>query len=88
MDKNLSVKDILGEWEGETPTGLVRRIRDAWDVPLRQLSDKMVITFLNQKIAPTYVILETERRLKNEVRDGSELFDLQLKEAFEKYRPN
>ncbi len=84
MNKNLSVKDIDGEWSGEAITGLMKRCRSAWETPLKDLTDIMVVTFLNQKIATNYMLKEAERRLKGEIRDDSELFDGQLKEAFQK----
>ena len=83
MDKNLSVKDIEGEWAGETPTGLIRRCKESWDTPLMELSDLMVATYLNQKIATSHMTLEAERRLKNFVPDDTELFDGQLLESLE-----
>ena len=81
MDKNLSVRDIEGKWIGDAPTGLIQRCKESWDTPLRELSDLMVATYLNQKIATGYMIQEAERRLSDFEPDDTEMFDGQLKEA-------
>ncbi len=84
MNKQISVKDIEGVWSGDAITGLMQHCKDAWEIPLIELEDIMVVTFLNQKIALSHMILEAERRLKDEKPDDSELYDDQLKEAYER----
>ena len=83
MDKNLSVKDIEGNWTGDAPTGLIQRCKESWSTPLIELSDLMVSTYLNQKIATGYMIKEAERRLNNFEPDDTELFDGQLQESLD-----
>ncbi len=41
----------------------------------------MVATYLNQKLATSYMIKEADRRLKDFEPDDTELFDGQLKES-------
>jgi hypothetical protein len=62
-------------------TTLQQRCQDAWDTPFNELSDLMVATFLNQRIAVPQVLAEALRRLISEPRDGTDYFDGQLAEA-------
>lgn len=71
----------MGPWKGEASTSLQKRCRDAWDTPLNELSDLMVTTFLNQRIAAPQMLAEALRRLSSEPRDDTEFFDGQLAEA-------
>ena len=81
METKLSVRTIIGPWQGDAPTGLMQRCRDSWDISLSDLSDLMVATFLNQQIAEVEMRGEAEFRLKHKDRDDTEYFDGQLLEA-------
>jgi hypothetical protein len=81
MNREISVEKIVGRWTGSTDTGLMQRCREAWHMPLKELSDLMVATLLNQKIAVPRILIEAEYRLANTDRDDSELFENQLQEA-------
>lgn len=59
---------------------------DYWEVPLGDLPDLMVATFLDQKIAKSKMCEEAEFRMKNKERDDTEYFDGQLSEALVKAR--
>jgi len=74
-----SARDIEGPWEDpEFESGLIRRCKKAWDIPIDKLSDEMLATFLRQKIALDAVIEEAQRRVENQNYDGSELHDGEL----------
>jgi hypothetical protein len=81
MDKPITAASLLGPWSGEAPTGLTQRCRDAWDVPLHELSDLMVATFLNQRVAVPEMLEEARRRLKCQECDDTEFYDGQLLDA-------
>lgn len=81
MEESITVASILGPWSGEAPTGLTQRCRDAWDVPLHELSDRMVATFINQRVAVSEILEEARRRLKHQEPDDTESYDGQLIEA-------
>lgn len=81
MVQPTTVTNIVGPWKGEAPTTLLQHCRDAWDTPLKELSDIMVATFLNQRIAFPQMLAEAKRRLDSEPRDDAEYFDNQLAEA-------
>lgn len=76
-----TVASIIDPWEGEASTTLLQHCRDAWDTPFKDLSDLMVATFLNQRIAVPQMLAEARRRLNSEPRGGTEYFDAQLAEA-------
>ena len=84
MTSTLAVSDILGPWNGDAPTGLIQRCREAWDTPLKSLNDLMVATFLNQNIATEHLLIEAKRRMKDQERDETEYFNGQLLEAIER----
>ena len=79
--KSKSVSTIVGPWQGEASTGLMQRCRDSWEMPLSELSDLMVATFLNQQVAVVEMLKEAESRLKRIERDDSEYFESQLLES-------
>ena len=84
MKENISVENIEGPWKGDTPTGLLERCKHSWHIPLHQLTDVMVVTFLNQNIATKYMLIEAKRRLKENKPDDTELFEGQLEESVAK----
>ncbi|QKE62477.1 hypothetical protein HNE05_03585 [Aquipseudomonas campi] len=86
MTNSLTVLEIVGPWSGEATTSLMQRCKAAWNVPLTELSDHMVATFLEQRIAIPEVLAEAERRLVSEERDETELFEGQLNEAVHRAR--
>jgi hypothetical protein len=81
MPPSKTATSIMGPWRGEASTSLQQRCQDAWDTPFNELSDLMVATFLNQRIAVPQVLAEALRRLISEPRDDTEYFDGQLAEA-------
>ncbi|MEM7359881.1 MAG: hypothetical protein AAF431_12345 [Pseudomonadota bacterium] len=83
---DLKLSEIEGAWKGECSTSLIKRCREFWDTPISELSDQMVATYLKQRIGKAFMIDEAKRRLANEKRDDSELYDGELKEAYERIR--
>lgn len=81
MNRQLSVGAVMGPWQGDSPTGLMQRCRDYWEVPLCDLPDIMVATFLHQNIAVPQMCEEAELRLKHKEPDDTEYFEGQLSEA-------
>lgn len=62
-------------------TGLVERCKQHWFVPVNQLPDKMVATYLRQNIATALMIDEASRRLAAGIADGSELYEGEMADA-------
>ena len=77
-----SVADIEGPWvDSSFKSGLIERCKRFWTVPLNELPDLMVATYLNQRIATSFMIEEARRRLASGRFDDSKLYDGQLEEA-------
>lgn len=81
MVQPTTVACIIGPWKGEAPTTLLQHCRDSWGTPFKELSDLMVATFLNQRIAVPQMLAEARRRLDSEPRDDTEYFEGQLAQA-------
>ena len=81
-----SVADIEGPWvDPDFKSGLIDRCKAHWKVPIDQLSDLMVATYLNQRIAAAQLVEEAQRRIARQMPDETELYDGQLAEAVESY---
>jgi hypothetical protein len=73
------VADIEGPWgEQQLRSGVTAQCRDAWQVPVDQLSDQVITAFLRQRIALRIVIPEARRRVDIRLSDDSELCDGEL----------
>jgi hypothetical protein len=82
MDTPRSVEEVEGAWEDSRfASGLIERCRGNWAVPVMQLSNQMLATFIRQKIALSLVVPEGKRRIAEKIDDGSEFFDGELAEA-------
>ena len=87
MTSSTSVADIEGPWvDPEVSTGLIERCKRYWNVPVNQLPDQIVATYLRQEIAIKLMIEEAERRLASGTADDSELYDGELAEALKSAR--
>jgi hypothetical protein len=87
-----SVADIEGPWvEPAFDSSLIQRCRKNWSVPVVELSNYVLSTFLRQKLALEIVIPEGQRRLQANFVDDTELYDDELANAVRdalKARPN
>lgn len=80
--KSQSVAEILGPWvDSDWDSGLVERIRQAWNIPINELSNEMLATFLRQKIAEGTILQEARKRLAAGFDDDSELYEGELAET-------
>jgi hypothetical protein len=74
-----SVADVEGPWvDPEYDSGLIRRCKRGWNVPVSELSNELLATYLRQKIALRIVIPEARQRLDEGFEDGSELYPEEL----------
>ena len=79
-----SVADLLGPWvDPHFDSGLIERCRNAWNKPLRELTNSEIATFLRQNIATEYLLPIAQSRLENNVDDETEIFDGELGESVE-----
>jgi hypothetical protein len=70
----LSVADVIGPWvDPEFESSLIERCRDNWSVPVVEVSNYVLATFIRQRLALQLVLPEAKRRLEANYMDGSEL---------------
>jgi hypothetical protein len=78
-----SVADVAGPWiEPDFHSGLIECCKRYWNVPVTELPNQILATYLHQKIAMQLMIPEAHKRLQTGVDDGSELYEGELANAF------
>lgn len=81
----ITVGDIEGPWtDPDIQTGLIRRCHDSWNVPVTELSNLMLATYLNQQLGLRLVTPEARKRLEAMVVDGTELYPEHLANALQR----
>jgi hypothetical protein len=81
---NISIADILGPWiNPDWDSGLIARLREAWNKPLRDLSNEDLATLLRQRFAVEQILPIARQRLADGIDDDMEIFDEELQEAIE-----
>lgn len=80
--KSHCVADVDGpRIDPKVETDLIDRCRQAWYVPVHQLTNAMLATFLRQRIGLRLVIPEAQNRIDAGFTDETELYDEDLSEA-------
>ena len=81
------VADIVGPWvDSDWDSGLVERCLESWNVPICELSNEMLATFLRQEIATDWILEETIKRLDVGFDDESEMYEGELAEKAQEAR--
>ena len=76
------VADVEGPWvDPNFDSGLIQRCRDYWSVPVAELPNEIVATYLRQRIALQILVPEARRRIEAGYDDDSEMYDGELPEA-------
>lgn len=77
-----SVADAEGKWvEPDFHSSLIERCRENWTVPVSDVSNYVLATFIRQRKALSVVIPEARRRIALGFTDGTELYDDELSVA-------
>jgi len=77
-----SVADIEGPWvEPSLNSGLIKRCRANWSVPVTEVSNHVLATFIRQRFALSLVMPEAKRRLAESFDDDTELYEGELATA-------
>lgn len=77
-----SVADIEGAWiDPEFESSLIQRCRDNWTIPVSELSNHVLATFIRQRRGLELVVPEARRRIALRYLDDSELYDEELSDA-------
>ena len=81
-EKPVTVADVEGPWvDPNFESGLIQRCRRGWNTPVSDLTNKLLATYLRQKIALSLVVPEARRRIVAKYVDDTELYDDELQEA-------
>ena len=80
----ISIADILGQWvEPDWNSGLIERCRNAWNKPLRELTNEELATLLRQRFAVEQLLPIASKRLLDGYHDDTEIDDGELERAIE-----
>lgn len=80
--KTKSIADIEGPWTDPAwESGLIHRLKEAWNKPITELSNEEIATLLRQNIAIPHLIPIAEARLKEGYDDGTEIYAGELENA-------
>ena len=81
MEKR-TVAEIVGPWvEPDFNSSLIERCRNNWYVPVGQITNYVLATFIRQQIALDLVVPEAQRRIASGFEDETELYDGELSVA-------
>jgi hypothetical protein len=87
--ENRTVADIVGPWvEPDFNSSLIERLRDNWSVPVGEISNFVLATFIRQKVALSLVVPEANRRIASDFADETEILDDELAIAIAGILPN
>jgi len=77
-----TVADVEGPWiDSEFESSLILRCKNAWDKPIKKLSNEELSTFLRQKIAVQAILPTAKERAASGIEDGTEAWNDELQEA-------
>jgi hypothetical protein len=77
-----SVADVEGPWsDPQFDSSLIAGCKKYWDMPINELPDLMVATYLNQGFAIKEMLNEARDRIQRGSPDDTELYDGQLAET-------
>jgi hypothetical protein len=77
-----SVGDIEGPWtEQEFDSSLIQRCRENWGVPISQVTNDVLATFIRQRVGLPIVVPEAKYRVGAHYEDDSETYDGELASA-------
>ena len=77
-----TVADVEGQWvDSSFESGLIERCKRGWNIPVGELSNELLATYLRQKVALSLVVPEAQKRIAESFADGSELYVEELVNA-------
>ena len=80
-----TVEDVEGPWVAvDFDSGLIERCRTYWSVPVSEMPNQALATYIRQRIALSLVVPEARKRVESGFDDDTENFDGELREALQK----
>lgn len=84
-EERRTVAELLGPWvDPGFESGLIQRCRNAWNKPIRELTNEELATYLRQRIALEQILPIAKERVGDRVNDDTEMFEGELREAVER----
>ncbi|MEX0612556.1 MAG: hypothetical protein WD738_15305 [Pirellulales bacterium] len=84
MEVPRTVEDVEGPWRDPNfESSLIHRCRQYWSVPVDQLPNDALATYLRQRIAPAIIVPEAKKRVESGFDDGSEMYEGELANALQ-----
>ncbi|MYM27440.1 hypothetical protein GTP58_03800 [Duganella sp. CY15W] len=78
MEKR-AVIDIVGPWvDPGFESSFIGRCRDNWSMPIGEITNYVLATFIRQRIALDLVVPEAHRRIASGYTDETEILDDEL----------
>lgn len=83
--KSKSVADVEGPWvDPDFDSGLIARCKSFGDVPITELPNEALATYLRQRIALQLIIPEARKRVEANFDDDSEMYEGELAAALQR----
>ncbi|MGN6728138.1 MAG: hypothetical protein ACTHLZ_19640 [Tepidisphaeraceae bacterium] len=87
LDSTRSVADVEGPWrDPNVNSGLIDRCKRGWTIPVAELTNELLATYLRQKIGLVLVVPEAQKRIASGFTDNTEMYDDELANALESAR--
>ncbi|MES2016652.1 MAG: hypothetical protein V4484_09160 [Pseudomonadota bacterium] len=87
--ENRAVADIVGPWvEPDFNSSLIERCRANWSVPIGEITNYVLATYIRQRIALDLVVPEAQRRIASGFTDETEILHDELALAIAGILPN
>jgi hypothetical protein len=78
-----TVEDVQGPWKDPGfESGLIQCCRQYWRVPVAELPNEALATYLRQGIAINLIGPEAKRRVEADFHDDSEMYDEEFTNAW------
>ncbi len=83
--KSKSVADVEGPWvDPDFDSGLIARCKEYWSVPVVELPNEALATYLRQRIALQLIIPEARKRVESGFDDDTEMYEGELAAALQR----
>ena len=74
-----ALSQLIGPWqETDFQSGLILRVKNAWDKPIETLTNEELATLLRQDIGTAHILPSAQQRVKDGIDDDTEIYDGEL----------
>ncbi len=80
--QSTTVANVEGPWiDSQFDSSLNERCRRGWNMPVDELSNELLATYLRQRIALSLIVPEAQRRIAKKFVDDTEFYTEELEES-------